>query len=175
MLARRTILLLCICMLFFAACKRRPKAEDAPPEQPAVLLSSFRINDPAAVAQLTHGFYVLEQDAWRWVAGKFGVALAAPAGAERGARLALRFSLPDVVLQKLGPVTISAQIAGVQLAPQRFDSTGEHVYLADFKAPLSGPVAVEFSTDKSLAAGSVDARELSIIVLEVGLTAYPAQ
>jgi hypothetical protein len=171
MLARRVLVILCLSTVLFPACKRRPKAEDAPPELPETLVSTLKISDPAAVAQLTHGFYGLEQNSWRWTAGKFGVALGPPAGAaERGAQLSLKFSLPEPVLKQGSPVTLSATLNGTSLRPQRYDSSGEHTYAADVpSSALQANAAVEFSIDKFLPAGAVDARELGLIVLEVGL------
>jgi hypothetical protein len=149
-----------------AACKRRP--DDAPPEMPVELLSSFDVNDPRATVQLTRGFYELEGNTWRWTAPEFSVVLAAPAGPTL--LLEFKFTLPDVVFNETGPVTISASAGGAALPPQTFSTAGEHLYTADFPAPSGPAVAIDFKTDKHVTPGGADTRDLALIAQSVGLS-----
>jgi len=118
------------------------------------------------------GFNALEQNAWRWTAGKFTVALQTPAGADRsGASLILNFVLPEGSLRKLKSVTVSAKVDGVAIAPETFNTAGEHVYRSEvpvsaFKKNL---VTVDFSLDKFLPPTEADHRELGLVVTSIGL------
>src|SRR5438105_189836 len=52
------------------------------------MVSTVRMNDSKAGAQLLSGFYPVENDGWRWTAGRFSVLLRTPlAAAQRGATL----------------------------------------------------------------------------------------
>jgi hypothetical protein len=159
-------------LLAIAACKRRSSAADAPAELPAELLSSLSVADPRAAAQLTHGFYALEGGSWRWTAGRFGVALAPPGGArERGARLELKLSIPAVIFERLGPMTLHASFNGEPLAPETFPAAGDFVYARDISPDLIGPDAasIEFTTSRALPPGAEDTRELALVVTHVAL------
>ena len=78
--------------------------------------SSVNMADPAQAAQLLNGFYVIEGGKSRWTAKNFSVLLKAPPGSDRnGAELALKLYLPDVQIQSLGPITVSADVGGHEL------------------------------------------------------------
>jgi hypothetical protein len=155
-------------------CKRKPSAQNAPEEAPAELLSALEAGDPRAPVQLTRGFHGLEQNSWRWTAGRFSVVLAPPEGAaEKGARLELKLHLPEVVVSRVGAVTLSASAGGERLAPQTYAASGDYVYARDIPARIfgSGAIPIEFATDKALPATADDNRELALIVTSVGLFA----
>lgn len=160
------------CVLLLAGCKRQAPETEVAKEKAADLASAFSMSDPQAAAQMTHGFYSLE-NGWRWVASKFGVTLAPPEGPERAAQLELKLALPAGVFDRLGAVTLSATVDGKALAPETFSAAGNQTYTRELPAGTfgPGPVAIEFSTDKALPPGGGDARELALIVTRVGLTA----
>src|SRR5438477_724628 len=88
-----------------ASCKRSAR----PLRAAAELLSVVQMADPRGDVQLVSGFYSLEDNGWRWTAGKFSAELKPPPGAgENGAKLELKLNIPDVVVQQLGPITLSA-------------------------------------------------------------------
>src|SRR5882672_2243835 len=151
---RLTISLLLIAVVFTGdACRRRRRPASAQVEDDGRLLTTVRMADPRGAVQLARGFYNVEADAWRWAMKKFAVTLRPPAGsAEKGAVLELRYSVPDVLLSKLGPVTVNASVNGFALPPETFSNAGDGVYLHDVPASaLRGDaVTVEFSVDKSL-------------------------
>jgi hypothetical protein len=164
---RLTACLIVALALAAGACKRAAK-----PMQFGVDLSVIQMDDARGAAQLVSGFYPPEGNPWRWTAGKFSADLKPPAGAGvDGARLELKLNIPEVVIQKLGPITLSASAGGAGLAPEKFTAAGNYVYAADVPAEvLRGPgVNVEFSTDKSIPAGSLEKRELAVIVSSLGL------
>ena len=133
--------------------------------------SSVMMDEPAQSAQLLDGFYGMEGKS-RWTARKFSVLLKAPDGSERdGAELALNLYLPDVQIQHLGPIQMLADVGGRQLPARTFSQPGEFTYTAHVPAELlqSGFVVLEFRLDKSSVGLNGDARELGVVVTEVGL------
>ncbi|MEO8100039.1 MAG: hypothetical protein ABI811_20230 [Acidobacteriota bacterium] len=171
----RVYLVVGLCaVLALGGCKRRPSASDAPKEEPVELLSVLQADDPKAAVQFAHGFYGLEGNNWRWTAAKFGVVLAPPAGgADRGARLELKFTIPAVIFDRLGPATLSVTVNGVALSPETYSKSGEYSYVRDVNGDVfaGGPVTIEFQCDKALPPENGDNRELSLIVTSIGLAA----
>lgn len=136
------------------------------------VLSVLKMSDPDAGRELVTGIYGLESGSWRWTASKFAVALLPPQGAaENGATLEFKFSLPGVVVNKVGPLTLSAKVNGSTLPPQTYSKPGDYVYTAAIPSePLrSGIGLLEFSTDKALPPGNGDKRELALVAVSVAL------
>lgn len=156
-------------------CRRSERARlEVTEEEPAALASVVHVADPATAAQLLKGFHGLEQNTWRWTAGTFAVVLRPPArAAERGARLQLNLAIPEVVLQRLKTLTLTATVNSVALPPQTYSKPGEQVYTRDVPASaLAGnAVVVDFALDKTFVPGGGDERALGIIVTTVGLEA----
>jgi hypothetical protein len=129
-------------------------------------------SDLSTEGQLAHGFYEVEQNSWRWTASKFGVTLRRPSGgAIHGARLVADVSVPETVIQAVGNPTLTVVLRGKRLASTTFQSAGEHRLTVDI-APASlseEAVLVEFSLDRYLTAGTVENRELGLIVSSIGL------
>jgi hypothetical protein len=152
------------------ACKKQEAEQDriAPP------LSTVAVADPRTSGQLLDGFWAVENHAWRWTKHSFSVALMPPPGsALRGANLEFRFTLPDSVIAHRKELVLSVRVAGQPLPPETYTAAGQYLYKADvpasaFQAP--GPVSVVFTTDKFLAAGEVEGRELALIARSFGLT-----
>ena len=131
----------------------------------------MKVDDPATTAQLVRGFYALEGNSWRWTMRKFTVALKPPAGsAQNGARLSLKFTLPEAGFKQMGPTTVAATINGLSLPPETYSRPGDYVYTRDVpgSALSIDLVTVDFTSDKSFAPPG-DARELSLIVVSAGL------
>jgi len=171
---RRLIpVLLAAALLAAPACKRSKKARvETVEEDNQQLLTVINTGDPRASVQLLKGFHEIETDGWRWTKGAFSVTLRTPPNAARtGARLEFRFTLPDAVLGKTGPITLKAKIAGVELDPQTYPQAGEQVYQRDIPGTSlpSDAVTVDFELSKFLAAGQVELRELGVIASTVGL------
>lgn len=148
---------------------------ESSPERPASELATMvHMADPRTASQLVKGFHAVEQNAWRWTAGRFDVVLRPPAGAaERGAILHFRFSIPETVIGKLGSLSLSAAVAGAALEPATYSKVGEHIYTRDVPAGvLAGDaVTVEFALDKSLPPSDADRRELGVVASSVGFEA----
>jgi hypothetical protein len=137
------------------------------------LTSTVRMNDTKASAQLLNGFYAIEDGAWRWTAGSFSIKLPAPSGAaQRGAILALNFTVPDVVIERLKQISLTAAINGVPLKSAEYDAAGVETFTADVPASMLpvDAVRVDFSVDKVLPPG-VDKRALGVIANSISLIA----
>jgi len=155
-------------------CKRGPSKSQATVEEAPAVSSVLQTADPKAAPQLLKGFYDVEAGSWRWTAGKFSVSLSPPAGApERGARLILRLTVPDPVIQKAGPVKLSASVEGTPLAGETFSKPGQYVFSRDVPASALGKrvVVVDFALDKFLPPSGSDERELGVVVSAVGFEA----
>ena len=153
-----------------AACKRRRKVRAEPAN--AQLVSVLAMNDPLTAIQLVRGFYNLEGGAWRWTMKSFAVALRPPENsAQNGARLELKLTVPGVIVDKIGAVTVSATAGGRVLKPETYSQPGDYVYARDVPAAvLSGDgVLLEFAVDKALPISGGDVRELALIATEIGL------
>ncbi len=148
------------------ACRRKKKVaarEDG-------LASVVNVADPADSAQLVRGFSNVEADAWRWSTSKFAVVLRPPKGP---ANLELKFTLHESVVNKLGPLTVSATVNGTPIAPETFSQPGDYTYSHEAPTLNSDVVTVEFSTDKALPPTDQDKRELALIVKSIGLVPRP--
>ncbi len=171
---RRLIALLGVMALAILAsdCRLRKK-KAAAVEDDGQLAAVVNVADPRTAVQLTRGFYNVEADAWRWTAKSFSVALRPPKdSAQKGATLQMSFTIPEVVLNRLGPMTITARVNGADAGTQTFSNPGSLTFSHDVPARVLGTdvVAVDFSLDKSIPPSEQDGRELGIIVSTVGLT-----
>lgn len=154
------------------ACKQKPAQTVMVDDESQPPLSVVYVAHPRADTQLLSGFHKVEGGAWRWTMGKFSVALQPPPGAvQSGARLELRFSLPESVMTRRKTVTLSAWVAGTALPPETYTKAGDYTYARDVPAAAlaAPPVKVAFALDNYLKAGEVDPRELGLVVLSVGL------
>src|ERR1700732_3619239 len=99
--------LLTLLLLLSAGCKQKRKwAIPEPLDEQSFLASSIKVTDPASATQFLTGFYPME-DTWRWTMKDFSVALGPPGtAAQRGAKLVLYFSVPDMVIEKLKSITL---------------------------------------------------------------------
>ena len=162
--------------LLTAGCRGKHSQEvknEEPSSAAVTLMSQLKMEDQDASAQLIQGFYPPEAGAaWRWTAGKFAVVLKSPLGAaERGGTVTLKFSLPEPVFQKLGPVTLTAVAGAKKLRTETYTAAGPYTFTADLPAELlnKDSVTVDFVLDKSLPPGPVEKRELGIIATFLGL------
>ena len=122
-----------------AGCKRRSRPRSSMTEEEAPQLASIvHVADPRSSAQLVSGFYDMEQNAWRWTAGKFAVVLRVPRGAaQKGAMLHLKFSdsgRRDRAAEVGG--RSAAMIEGTALKPQTYTQAGEFTYDPEVPASL---------------------------------------
>jgi hypothetical protein len=164
---------ICLCLLVPAACRKsevKGKPADTIEEAPS-LLPMVQVADPKASAQLVKGFHNVEGNSWRWTMGRFSAVLSPPPGASKnGANLVLRFSIPEAVIHKVGPMSLSAVVDGTPLEPQTYSSAGQQVFsrAVPQSAVAKNVVAVDFSLDKYLPPSEADRRELGVVVSVIG-------
>jgi len=174
--SKRLVLLLLVAALALAGgCRRGGKMPvETIEEESQPLASMIHTADPRASTQLLRGFHDIEQGAWRWSMGKFSVTLKPPAGgAKNGARIEVKLSVPDPVIQKLQAVTLSASVNGVAIGSETFSKAGDFTFSKEIAASTGAmaqdAVTVDFTLDKFLAAGTVEQRELGVVVSSIGL------
>lgn len=162
-------------VLLLAGCPRNEPQLATPIEEEGevVLLSTVNVADPRAEDQLLSGFHGVEQRAWRWSEKSFSVALQPPP-AEGGqpVHLDLKFTVPDVVIDKVGPVTLSATVNGRELGSETYAEAGQHfLFTREIPADTlaSGTARVDFEVDKALPPSELDTRELAVIISSIAL------
>jgi len=119
------------------ACKRHKRVMVRTVEEAPAMASVVATADPNVASQLVSGFYGVEQNAWRWTAGRFSVILRPPRTASnKGATLELKFAIPDVAIKKMRGVSLSAYVNGTALAPETYTQAGQFTYTRDIPANL---------------------------------------
>ncbi len=171
---RRLIVVLALFALVIAApgCKRKKKARAAVPADDGKLASVLQVADPRAAVQLVRGFHAIENEAWRWTEGKFAVSLRIPDGAaQKTTVVELKFVLPQVILDKLKSVTLTATAGGVALPSESYVKAGDYTFRREIPpGVLKGEaLIVEFALDKAFPPTPQDERELGLIVSSIGL------
>ncbi len=164
------ILTLTSLLLIGTGCKRRHRTS----AQAQLTASSIFAGDPNVAGHFVTGFYGVEAGAWRWTAKDFAVDLSPPLHSnEKGAQLVMKLAVPDVVIQKLVSMQVSASINGLKLEPQIYTKPGQYTYTRDVPPDKlqSETVRIEFALDHTLPPTDIDHRQLGIIVSEVGLVA----
>jgi hypothetical protein len=163
-------------LLLTGACRgkhSRTTVENEEPEGGPRIASSFKMNDPAAAPQqLVKGFSGLESGTWRWTAKNFTALLRPPiAASQRGAVLNFALVIPDVVIQKLGSVTLTATCGTTKLKSETYSKPGNYTFSADVPPDLlvKETASFDFALDKALPPSANDVRELGIIAISIGL------
>ena len=155
------------------ACKRKSPAAAAPGAvEMKRIATTVQMGDPRAAGQLVSGFYDIEENAWRWTGKQFIVELGTPLGASgQGAALELQFTIPPVVIEKNGPVTLSASVDGNVLPPETYTTPGAHSYRREVPGALLGGESVKasFELDKTTSPGGGDQRVLGIVANSAAL------
>jgi hypothetical protein len=166
------VALCCLAIAVAPACKRRKVRSAATDEETPRMASVLNLGDPKVEPQLVNGFYGVESGAWRWSAKQFTVSLRPPLGATaKGAKLNVKITVPQVVIDKNQNVTLSATVGNAALPPETYTTPGDYFYVRDVPASaLAGEsVRVDFALDKAMAPSGADIRELGIIVFSIGL------
>lgn len=168
------ILLICLLAIVPAACKRKRRHAPVQDEDQGKLAAMLSAADPRAESQFVKGFYPVENGAWRWTSRQFTLILRPPKlASQKGARLVLKFAIPDLEMEKLHSMMLSATLNGTALEPQEYTKPGEVSYVRDVAASAlaAEAVKVEFTLDKYLPPSATDQRELGVIVNAAGFEA----
>jgi SAM-dependent methyltransferase len=118
-------------------------------------------------AETLDGWYEPEGEGWRWTKRTFSIGLRTPAEACPVA-LSMNVWVPEEALRE-GPLTLSAKVGGVSLAPEVFREAGNLVYFRRLESelPRGAAVKVEFSLDRAVGPSEPDGRELGLVVASV--------
>jgi hypothetical protein len=167
----------CLLVLAFTGIACKGKRVEVQNEEPSAgaprVVSTFRMNDAGAAGQLLSGFYPVEANAWRWTGKKFSVLLRTPPGAaQTGGNLSFNFTIPDVSIQQLKNVTLSASVNGMMLKSEEYTAAGPQTFTADVPASMlaADSVKIDFALDKSIPP-AIDKRDLGVVAASVGLAA----
>jgi SAM-dependent methyltransferase len=125
----------------------------AEPDLRVFCLLRSRAFPEARRTQLLAGWHKLENQAWRWTARRFSLAL------EEAGAVTLRLTAPDFLP---APVALTAASNGVPLLRRVFPYPGDHDFTFQAEAGT-----VEFELDKALEPTAQDGRERGIIVRAV--------
>jgi len=165
--------LVMVLVLAAPGCRRKQPIHVQQPDEGAPAMASIiHAADPKSEPQLVSGFYGVEQNAWRWTARQFSVVLQPPPfSAKQGARLEFDLTVPQVSIDKLKTLSLSASVAGSTLPPETYTQAGSFTFKRDLPAGLlSGePVRVDFELDKAMPPAGGDLRELGVVALRIAL------
>lgn len=106
--------------------------------------------------ELLDGWHTPEPAGWRWTARRFAVRLSG------AATLSLKLFVPPELIERFGPVTLSAEANGEPLAPEVFARAGDALFSR--RLPSAPSVEVAFTVSHSIPPTDADNRELGIIV-----------
>jgi hypothetical protein len=135
-------------------------------------IASIVLTGDSRFAKQLEGFNQVEPGGWRWTTHEFAVTLRAPAGsAQAGARLALQLFVPEPIIQKLGPITLTARMGNRVIGSETYSAAGQHTFARDLEGAWlkAGANRVEFALDKYVRPGPEDSRELGIVVSSASL------
>ena len=168
------VFLLLMAALFLSPACKRKKVNVGTDEETPRMMSSLNLGDPKVEPQLVRGLHGIEAASWRWTEKQFTVALRPPFGAaQRGAKLTVKLTVPQVTIDKLKTISLAAAVGGSSLPPETYTTAGEYFYVRDLPASLMAgdSVRVDFQLDKAMPPSGADVRELGIIVFSIGLEA----
>lgn len=104
---------------------------------------------------LREGWHNPEPAGWRWTEKRFRLKLS-------GANvLTMKLYVPPELIERFGPVTLSAEANGVALAPQTYESPGNAIYSRRLPG---GEIDLTFEVSDAFPPGKADERELAMIV-----------
>jgi hypothetical protein len=115
---------------------RNPQSEtisngDVAQIQPVVRSHSVTMRNVDAARQLAAGIYSVENNKWRWTAGDFSIVLATPGRAStHGADLLFAFYIPDAIMRRTGPVTLTAYLNEAEVGMMTYRTAGAQRFSA---------------------------------------------
>lgn len=134
--------------------------------------SELDVSDETHTGQLLAGFWQIEQGSWRWTAREFWIALRPPDRSDLyGATVNLRVFVPDSQIVKLGPMTLTAFVNGMQLGSKTFAAGGAYEYSQEVPkdALATSLLPLRFVFDKAAPPWTTDGRELAAVVSRAAL------
>ncbi len=103
----------------------------------APLASLVYTSDPSQASQLLSGFYAIEEYSWRWTEQRFSVVLRPPDGVtSEDTDLVMHLTIPDIIIETLHSVSLSAAIGDVKLGSKTYTKPGSYVFTCRVAARL---------------------------------------
>ena len=135
-------------------------------------VSDFVVGDRVYEKRLLRGFYE-PNGGWRWTARKFAVSLDVPQPVAP-MFLEMDFNLPSEVMSQVSKVTLIARVNQREIARNTYNKADRYYF--SHNVPLEAlkktPAEIEFEVDKSIKDQEHGGRELSMIVVGLGLKYY---
>lgn len=134
-------------------------------DQRAFCMLRSKLPDPWLDCELEGGWHDMEDGNWRWTEKVFTVRVARKSS-ERGT-LRFCFTLPEAVVQSVGPIRLRAAVAGAYLPYSEYRVPGNHVYVQELPSEtLAGDsIPVRFELDQAYAPDGTDRRQLGVQVI----------
>jgi hypothetical protein len=148
--------------------------EDVSQIQPVVHSHSFTMQNIDVEKQLAAGMYAVENNKWRWTAGNFSIVLATPPRASTHAGdLVFAFYIPETIVRRTGPVTLTAYLDGTEVGKTTYKTAGVQRFYATIPPELLrlSPVAIDFHLDRYVLKGALDSREHGLVAESISLEA----
>jgi 4-amino-4-deoxy-L-arabinose transferase-like glycosyltransferase len=134
------------------------------------LSTAISMTDEGSAPQL-QGFYAIEEGKRRWTQPQFSITLGRPdLSWGSTARLSIQLQVPEIVVQRLGKLTLSVRLNQHVLAPETISRAGDVNFARAIPADwLTDANTFQFSLNKSLPPSASDPRELGVIVRSASL------
>ncbi len=136
----------------------RLKAELVVERQPT--LAHLPMNSPEAERHIVSGVYQLEENRFRWMAGRAVFTLKSPA---KAAALRVVLNIPDMAPGR----QVSVLLDGEEVARERYGSPGTHTLVTRPVVPKHAAASVTVEIDRTFSVPG-DRRELGMVLSEVG-------
>jgi tRNA (mo5U34)-methyltransferase len=115
--------------------------------------------------ELMDGWHGVEAGGWRWTKQRFSVSIGFDS-ASKPDRIVLRLFMPPAVLERLGPVKLSAIVDGRELQPADLNRAGDYEFVRRFR-PEGDHAVIAFTLDKALPPDSGDGRERGLVIASI--------
>jgi hypothetical protein len=113
-----------------------------------------------ANVELLEGWHKAEDAGWRWTERRFSVRVSSDSIA-RPERMVMRLFVPSELIDRCGPITLSASADGEHMSPVVLSEPGDHTFT------WRPSELITFTLDKALPPDASDPRERGIIVASI--------
>lgn len=150
-----------VCDHLYTGTRRKPDPVHDDADGRVFCLVKSRYATPPGL-RLLEGWHAAEHGNWRWTEKRFGMLVQ---GNPAGKILRFRFTIPPAVIASLGSVSLHAAVEGRELPARTYAEPGDHVYSQPLPFALAdAPIQVHFELDRALPPGTLDERELGVVV-----------
>lgn len=122
---------------------------------------------PARNVELMDGWHAVENAGWRWTKRSFSVRVGFDASSTKGI-INLHLFVPPALLERLGPIRLSAAVDGRELQPAILNRAGDHEFIRRF-SPEGDQAVIVFALDKYLPPDNQDGRERGLVIASIDI------